>query len=99
MRTRRWRHKRVWVREILSPAEARVTYPRVWEVVCTLLPELTDDQRARVVSIVTDTCAACHQADASCRCRSMPGVLAGPSELSGARGSPSARDRYPELGH
>jgi hypothetical protein len=35
------RQQRIWVREILSPAEAKADYPRVWEVADILVPGLT----------------------------------------------------------
>ena len=65
-----------WVREILSPAEAEATFPRLWEVADAVVPGLTDDQLARVVSLVVDTCSSCYQADAGCGCRHGPGRCA-----------------------
>ena len=66
-RYRRPRHN--WVREILSPAEAEATFPRLWAVADAVVPGLTDDQLARVVSLVADTCSSCYQADTGCGCR------------------------------
>ncbi len=63
------RSPRVWVREILSPDEAKAEYPRVWEVAEILVPGLTDDELGRVESLVVDTCPACYGGDRRCRCR------------------------------
>ena len=52
---RRSRRSWVWVREILSPAEARAGYPRRWEVAQVVVPGLTNDALSRVVSLVVDT--------------------------------------------
>ena len=65
-RYRRPRHN--WVREILSPAEAEATFPRLREVADAVVPGLTDDQLARVVSLVVDTCSSCYQDNAGCGC-------------------------------
>ena len=62
------RERRVWVREILSPGEARAAHPRLWEVAGALIPGLDDDQLSRVVSLVLDTCPRCHRDDRGCRC-------------------------------
>ena len=70
----RW--SRVCVREILSPAEARAGYPRLWEVARVVVPGLTDDALGRVVSLVVDTCPSCYRGDRDCRCRE---AGAGPS--------------------
>ena len=68
-RRRRYRQQRcTWVREILSPAEARAVFPRLWEVADAVVPSLTDDQLARVVSLVVDTCSSCYQDNAGCGC-------------------------------
>ena len=66
---RRERPRPNWVREILSPAEAEATFPRLWAVADAVVPGLTDDQLARVVSLVVDTCPSCYQGDAGCGCR------------------------------
>ena len=66
---RRGRRKLAWVREILSPAEAKARFPRLWDVADLLLAGLDEDRLARVVSIVVDTCPSCHEGDAGCRCR------------------------------
>jgi hypothetical protein len=63
------RPRRIWVREILSPAEAKAEYPRLWEVADVLVPGLTDDELGRVVSLVVDTCPACYGGHRRCRCR------------------------------
>ena len=66
-----------WVREILSPAEAESLFPRLWEIADALVPGLTDDQLARVVSLVADTCPSCHQDNAGCGCGRRARVPAG----------------------
>ena len=66
------RHERPrhnWVREILSPVEPEATFPRLWEIADAIVPGLTDDQLARVVSLVVDTCPSCYQGHAGCGCR------------------------------
>ena len=63
------RPPRVWVREILSPAEAKAEYPRLWRVAEAPVPGLTDDELGRAVSLVVDTHPACYGGDRRCRCR------------------------------
>ena len=82
------RHSRrswVWVREILSPAEAQAGYPRLWEVARVLAPGLTDDVLSRVVSLVVDTCPSCYQSDRSCRCWEPGAGLPWPPPAGGGR--------------
>ena len=79
------RRSRVWVREILSPAEARAGYPRLWEVAQVLVPGLTDDALGRVVSLVVDTCPACYRGDRGCRCREAGAGPPGPPPAGGGR--------------
>jgi hypothetical protein len=62
------RERRIWVREILSPGEARAAHPRLWEVAGALIPGLDDDQLTRVVSLVLDTCPRCRRGDRGCGC-------------------------------
>jgi hypothetical protein len=79
----RGRHqRRIWVREILSPAEAKADYPRLWEVAEALVPGLTEDEFSRVISLVVDTCSWCYRSDRSCRCR---GGDAAPQRSGGQR--------------
>lgn len=54
--------------EELTPIEAMNDYPAVWLTAEELLPELTADQLALVVSIAVDTCHVCHADDRSCQC-------------------------------
>ncbi len=68
-RRRRWPQRSTWVREILSPTEAQATFPRLWEAADAAVPGLTDQQLARVVSLVVDTCPSCYREDAGCGCR------------------------------
>ncbi len=68
-RRRRWHQRSTWVREILSPTEAEATFPRLWEAADAAVPGLTDQQLARVVSLVVDTCPSCYRDDAGCGCR------------------------------
>ncbi len=73
-RRRRFGQQRsAWVREILSPTEAHAAFPRLWEVADAVVPGLTDDQLARVISLVVDTCPSCFRDDAGCGCRWGPG--------------------------
>jgi hypothetical protein len=69
---RRHREPRIWVREILSPGEARAEYPRLWEVAASLMAGLDDDQLSRVVSLVVDTCPLCYRGNRDCRCEAPP---------------------------
>ncbi len=78
-RRRRWHQRSTWVREILSPTEAEATFPRLWEAADAAVPGLTDQQLARVVSLVVDTCPSCYRDDASCGCRGGSGWAGRPA--------------------
>lgn len=52
----------------LDKHEATVTYPELWLTAEKLLPELTGDQLALVVSLAADNCHVCHAASGDCQC-------------------------------
>lgn len=57
-----------WIEEIRSVEELVAVYPDLWSEAHRLLPELTPEQLARVVTLVVDTCDSCHAAGSHCRC-------------------------------
>lgn len=54
--------------EGLSIADARETYPTLWERTQELFPDLTYGELAEVVALVTDTCQSCWSASRACQC-------------------------------
>ena len=59
---------RYWITEIEPPDISRRDHPELWAESVRLLPDLTDDQRAKVVALVRDTCHSCFAAGDSCQC-------------------------------
>ena len=54
--------------EELPAADAMKDHPELWLTAKGLLPELTDDQLALVVSLAADNCHVCHADSADCQC-------------------------------
>jgi hypothetical protein len=52
----------------LSIGEASTEFPVLWQTVEDAFPDLNTLERARVVSLVADTCRSCHEHDSSCQC-------------------------------
>ncbi len=54
--------------EVLSAAEAAYNYPALWATATNLLPELSSEQIALVVSLAADTCHVCKSENGDCQC-------------------------------
>lgn len=54
--------------ERLSPVEAQTDFPELWLTVHNEFPQLTDDDRAKIVSLVVGTCGTCHSRGIRCHC-------------------------------
>jgi hypothetical protein len=57
-----------WPVEMLTVYEATTEYPRLWNTVKRMMPAISDEYVARVVSIVLDTCHHCYEAPGNCKC-------------------------------
>lgn len=54
--------------ETLPVDELRRDYPEVWATVERDFPFLSETNRARIVSLVVETCPHCHQQAMPCHC-------------------------------
>jgi len=54
--------------EIRSAAECLLSFPELWATATELLPELSSDQIALVVSLAADNCHVCHADSGDCQC-------------------------------
>lgn len=59
---------KTWIKDVPPASVLRVEYPALWLESERILPDLSDDDRARVVVLAVGTCMHCHAAGRDCQC-------------------------------
>jgi hypothetical protein len=54
--------------EVMTTMEAKKDYPCVWKTAQNMFPMMLEEDLARVVSLVTDTCPHCWETQRGCQC-------------------------------
>lgn len=52
----------------VSIVEAKKEYSYIWDKLANLLPNMSDEEKRRVVEIFSNTCKSCYSASSKCRC-------------------------------
>lgn len=53
---------------VLSVEDATHQYPRVWDKMSELVPNLTNEEKRRIIEIVANTCEQCKAMEIGCNC-------------------------------
>ena len=53
---------------VLSTESAKVSYPHLWSEMSIVLPNLSDEEKRRVIEVVANTCKYCYESPLGCQC-------------------------------
>jgi hypothetical protein len=52
----------------LTINEAKKDYSRIWNEMSIIVPNLSDEEKRRVIEIVSNTCKYCYKEESGCQC-------------------------------